>query len=1216
MTPLLAQALFKAGCRGLLSDALRRSRHHLPECGADLSGRYRDLMGIATSSRAAVLRALLQFSKQGASRRVLDRTSSKLFEEARQHVATEAKQRETELNQRLETAGLAPMAASVAEIEEGAAGAGVGTTGGEEDGGEEGEAGEQYYDGRMEEGEEEAEEAEGEEGGMEEEDEEEEGEEEEEEGGREAEAVEQVRPGAAEEVAAGRHAPHSLRTRPVVRAPLHQLPPEAQRPPRLPTKSPVAGYTVLPTPGRLPFRVIREAANAAAVPGGGPHPSRPAERRGREAAGGGAAAAPPPPLPQNVKRPRLANVPWMVDSDYNLESDSTEGRASCVGGRFPLGLAAGTRADDDRAMGLPRRVNVVLDEQAVAAPARSSTPTIGLDEFAALWAAVPRFAYGLHVTDAGTDRRDAADKPPYNTARLHGIAVCWEAWGPTARPAVYYLELCAPPTMGRGDALDVLLGELGAEDGGGGGADGSPRTPLNGDDAAASAPPLAGGHPSLPDGPRQPRAWAALREVMADPRIAKVAHDSKRQTALLLARGVRLGGPLLDPAIAAWLLAPERPGPGGKKEEDSVRALARQYAAPMERRLQGAQGTVRDLCCRTVLMAYTVMPALETVMAERGIHDGFEQLEMQLPPVLARMELAGFRLSTRQLEIDRAEIFAKLEAIEMDARDILGGRSFVWGSDKEVGRVLFDQLRLGEGAPGLRVPKRATAARGKPGTKPRDRAWCTSTASLRLIEREHPLPGMIIAHRHLTSMYAASTARILKWRKTDWLTAAAAGGEAGGAAYCAVLQTHASTGRLYTEDPNMQNTAKPFELITAARYTTRSLHEERGEAVFPLSLPEGCKVRAQLLTGEYVAAELQELRSVAIDQPYGLARPEQSLAALWAEQGQPYTEAAARGVLQATVRRRTAEGLAVEVLPSDRVWRMRHSSCDARWPELRPPPGSAVHDGGEARCVCLRSVFVARPGCVLVSADYSQIELRVLAHLSADEGLLSIFNGGAPHAGAGAGQPCFSSSTAAPTWAQPSSAASAALSPGASPGARRDIFRSIASRLFGVPFEEVSDELRSRAKSAAYATLYGSGIAHLVNELKIREADARKLQRDWNATYATAYRFAQEVKRDCRRHGYVTTLSGRKRFLPDIKSKDRAAQSRAERQAVNSVVQGSAADLIKKAMVRLDAELQPEAGAQLPTAAQGRLLLQVCVYGWGRGRTARRAPRPRHRARP
>ncbi len=179
----------------------------------------------------------------------------------------------------------------------------------------------------------------------------------------------------------------------------------------------------------------------------------------------------------------------------------------------------------------------------------------------------------------------------------------------------------------------------------------------------------------------------------------------------------------------------------------------------------------------------------------------------------------------------------------------------------------------------------------------------------------------------------------------------------------------------------------------------------------------------------------------------------------------------------------------------------------------------------------VRRAFIADDGCLLLSADYSQIELRLLADLSNDPELTEAFNSGL------------------------------------------DIHRATASKLYRVPYEEVTDDQRRRAKTANFGTIYGISAFGLSERLGISRLEARQLIESYFATYPHIKKYTAEAVERAREDGYVSTIMGRKRYLPDILSRNATVRSFAERNAVNAPLQGSAADIIKVAMINVHNEM-------------------------------------------
>jgi DNA polymerase-1 len=199
---------------------------------------------------------------------------------------------------------------------------------------------------------------------------------------------------------------------------------------------------------------------------------------------------------------------------------------------------------------------------------------------------------------------------------------------------------------------------------------------------------------------------------------------------------------------------------------------------------------------------------------------------------------------------------------------------------------------------------------------------------------------------------------------------------------------------------------------------------------------------------------------------------------------------------------------------------------------IRTPQGRAI-----------RRAFVAAPGCVLIGADYSQIELRVLAHLSEDPSLVEAFRSG------------------------------------------EDIHAATARRVFKIT-GDVAPELRSRAKIVNFGVLYGMGPRSLAQQMGLELKEAKEFIDGYFGAYARVRTYLDQTLQDARERGWVATLLGRRRYLPGLRSANGGERSFAERVAVNTPIQGSAADLVKLAMLSVHSALAKRGGG-------ARLLLQV-----------------------
>lgn len=192
----------------------------------------------------------------------------------------------------------------------------------------------------------------------------------------------------------------------------------------------------------------------------------------------------------------------------------------------------------------------------------------------------------------------------------------------------------------------------------------------------------------------------------------------------------------------------------------------------------------------------------------------------------------------------------------------------------------------------------------------------------------------------------------------------------------------------------------------------------------------------------------------------------------------------------------------------------------------------------------IREAVIPDEGCLLLSADYSQIELRLMAHFSGDEHMIRAFNEG------------------------------------------QDIHAATAARIFGVPVEEVTREQRQRAKTANFGIIYGISAFGLAQQLDCSRAEAKALIDGYFAAFPRVVDYIESQKQLARECGYARTMFGRKRYLPDINSHNATVRSFAERNAVNAPIQGTAADIIKMAMVSVYRRLQAE-------GLQTKMIMQV-----------------------
>jgi DNA polymerase-1 len=269
-----------------------------------------------------------------------------------------------------------------------------------------------------------------------------------------------------------------------------------------------------------------------------------------------------------------------------------------------------------------------------------------------------------------------------------------------------------------------------------------------------------------------------------------------------------------------------------------------------------------------------------------------------------------------------------------------------------------------------------------------------------------------------------------------------------------------------------------------------------------------------------------------------------ALTDLYAKTEHPFLEALLRH-RDASRLRQTIEGLLKSVADDGRIHTTYQQTIAAtgRLSSTDPNLQNIPIRTEEGRRI--REVFVVGTGFEsLMSADYSQIEMRIMAHLSGDEGLIAAFRSG------------------------------------------EDLHRFVGSRVFGVPPADVTAAMRSKIKAMSYGLAYGLSAFGLSKQLLIPTGEAATLMDEYFTRFGGVRDYLHDVVDQARRTGYTQTMLGRRRYLPDLTSDNRQRREAAERMALNAPIQGSAADIIKLAMLRVDAALRD-------SGAASRVLLQV-----------------------
>ena len=337
----------------------------------------------------------------------------------------------------------------------------------------------------------------------------------------------------------------------------------------------------------------------------------------------------------------------------------------------------------------------------------------------------------------------------------------------------------------------------------------------------------------------------------------------------------------------------------------------------------------------------------------------------------------------------------------------------------------------------------------------------------------------------------------------------------------------------------------------------------------------GVKVDADMLRRQSAAISisLKEIEKAAFDAaggPFNIASPRQIQEILYEKQGIPVLRKTPKGqpsTAESVLQELAGEHELPRLILEHRGLAKLKSTYTDKLPGLINPKTGRIHTSYHQAVAStgrlsssdpnlqnipvrseegrhIREAFIAEPGCVLLSADYSQIELRIMAHLSGDAGLIDAFKRGL------------------------------------------DVHNATAAEVFGVAVDEVDAEQRRRAKAINFGLIYGMSAFGLARQLQIDQKQAREYIGIYFDRYPGVKRYMEHTKETAREQGYVETLYGRRLNLPEIRSKNAPRRQYAERTAINAPMQGSAADLIKLAMLAVD-------GWIIAHNAEAKIILQV-----------------------
>lgn len=494
----------------------------------------------------------------------------------------------------------------------------------------------------------------------------------------------------------------------------------------------------------------------------------------------------------------------------------------------------------------------------------------------------------------------------------------------------------------------------------------------------------------LPIPSKREEALAILEKIkpfFENESIEKVGQNMKYDIKVLFNYGIQVKGMLFDTMIAHYLINPDM-----RHNMDVLSETYLKYSPKSIEDLIGKKGkgqkSMRDVELEEI-KEYAVEDAdvtlqlkhhFEPILKETETIKLFNELEMPLVNVLASMEYEGINLDVNFLKSLSEDLSKDIKTLEFKIYETVG-HSFNIGSPKQLGEILFDQLKIG----GAKIKKTKTGQ------------YATGEEILSNLVNAHPIVNDILDYRQL-----------IKLQNTYVDALPIQVNEKTGRVHTDYLQTVAATGRLSSNNPNLQNIP---------------IRTERGRQI--------------------------------------------------------------------------------------------------------------------------RKAFVAKnDDFVLLAADYSQIELRIIAALSKEENMIEAFRN------------------------------------------NEDIHKSTASKVFNIPLDEVTKEQRSHAKTVNFGIIYGVSAFGLSNQTSLSRSESATLIDQYYQTYPKLKQYIQDQINFARQHGYVQTVLGRRRYLPDINSANAVVRGQAERNAVNAPIQGSAADIIKIAMVNIHQKI-------IEKNLKSRMLLQV-----------------------
>lgn len=575
-----------------------------------------------------------------------------------------------------------------------------------------------------------------------------------------------------------------------------------------------------------------------------------------------------------------------------------------------------------------------------------------------------------------------------------------------------------------------------------------------------------------------------FKPLYEDPKILKIGQNLKYDLEVLRNYEVRLDGPMWDTMIAHYLIQPEL-----RHNMDYMAETMLNYQKIHTEELIGKKGKnqlsfkdlppkkVYEYACEDADITLQLKNKLEPELRNKKCEELFYNIEMPLMQVLAEMEINGVCIDADSLK-ETSKIFAsRLKKAEKEIYEI-AGEEFNISSPKQVGNILFGKMKI------IDNPK-----------KTKSWQYVTNEKELEEIKESHPIVGKILEYRKLNSILTERTKKKATIEQMPDLFGF----------------------NIVQEENNNSTKQSHLEISKLMNQLEKEIYELAGEK-FKIMSPKNVGTilfdKMKIIdnpkkteTWQYVTSEeiLQQLKGKhkIVEKILNYRETEKLVGT--------YVEA-----LPALVNKRTGHIHTSFNQTITATGRLSSSN-----PNLQNIPVRG-EDGKE-----IRKVFVPEPGCLFFSADYSQIELRVMAHLSGDENMINVFKDA------------------------------------------KDLHAATAATIYKKNINEVTRDERTKSKRANFGIIYGITAFGLAERLDISREESKQLIEGFFETFPKVKNYMDKAIEEARQNEYVETLFGRRRYLKDINSQNATVRGFAERNAINAPIQGTAADIIKVAMIRI-----------------------------------------------